>query len=51
MLIIAYIFHQKIKTVLIFFAKGEKEYSSYLGTPENTYFKYSPKTGKISEMK
>lgn len=34
MLIIAYIFHQKIKTVLIFFAKGEKEYSSYLGEPK-----------------
>ena len=44
-------FSPQDKSSADYFSKGEKEYSSYLGTPENTYFKYSPKTQKVSEMK
>ncbi|HCL5293819.1 TPA: RHS repeat protein [Salmonella enterica] len=44
-------FSPQDKSSADFFAKGEKEYSSYLGTPESTYFKYNPKTQKVSEMK
>ncbi|EJS4540697.1 DUF4329 domain-containing protein, partial [Salmonella enterica] len=44
-------FSPQDKSSADFFAKGEKEYSSYLGTPESTYLKYNPKTQKVSEMK